>query len=66
MKTKTKTVGAFWKYQENTVNTIRQGQNVIGKDTGVWFDSFLIDKGSGDGLGNNIWRLSMQEVLSAG
>lgn len=30
------------------------GANVIGKDTGVWFDSFLIDKGSGDGLGNNM------------
>ena len=30
------------------------GANVIAKDTGVWFDSFLIDKGKGDGIGNNM------------
>ncbi len=38
------------KYQEYDTT----GANVIAKDTGVWFDSFLIDKGSTDGLENNM------------
>ena len=30
------------------------GSRVIAKDTGVWYDSFLIDKGSMDGIKNNM------------
>ena len=31
-----------------------EGASVIAKDTGVWYDSFLIDKGETDGLENNM------------
>ncbi len=30
------------------------GANVIAKDTGVWYDSFLIDKGENDGIETNM------------
>ncbi|MDD5944957.1 MAG: rod shape-determining protein MreC [Clostridia bacterium] len=30
------------------------GASVIAKDTGVWYDSFLIDKGETDGIENNM------------
>lgn len=54
MRPRTKDFRSCLTLHRNIRIMIRSVRGVIAKDTGVWYDSFLIDKGSIDGIKNNM------------